>query len=60
MKALWKGSISFGLVHIRITPDMVHKKDKCTIQYVSACKKMAKKYPGKILPKDIEKKMVIM
>jgi DNA end-binding protein Ku len=53
MKAIWKGSISFGLVNIpiklysgtqshRIELDMVRQKDKCQIQYVRVCKKDGK------------------
>jgi DNA end-binding protein Ku len=56
MKALWKGSISFGLVSIpvklysgsvthRIDLDMIRKKDHCAIEYVRVCKKDGKEVP---------------
>ncbi|MCR5862236.1 hypothetical protein LRS05_08800 [Flavobacterium sp. J372] len=71
MKALWKGSISFGLVNIPIklysgtqahnlNLDMIRAKDKCAIQYVRVCKKMVRKYRGMILPKATKRKMVTM
>lgn len=56
MKALWKGSVSFGLVNIpvklysgavshHIDLDMIRKKDHCAIQYVRVCKKDGKEVP---------------
>lgn len=53
MKALWKGSISFGLVNIPIklysgtqahnlSLHMIRQKDKCAIEYVRVCKKDGK------------------
>ncbi|MEL1244611.1 Ku protein [Flavobacterium sp. DGU11] len=66
MKALWKGSISFGLVHIpiklysgtqthRIALDMVREKDKCAIQYVRVCKKDGKEVPWEEIAKGYRK-----
>lgn len=66
MKALWRGSISFGLVHIpvklysgtqthRIALDMVRKKDKCAIQYVRVCKKDGKQVPWEDIAKEYRK-----
>ena len=66
MKALWKGSISFGLVHIpiklysgtqshRIALDMVREKDKCPIQYVRVCKKDGKEVPWDDIAKGYRK-----
>jgi DNA end-binding protein Ku len=66
MKALWKGSISFGLVHIpiklysgtqthRIALDMVRQKDKCAIQYVRVCKKDGKEVPWEDIAKGYRK-----
>lgn len=53
MRAIWKGSISFGLVNIpiklysgtqshRVNLDMVRQKDRCKIEYVRVCKKDGK------------------
>ncbi|MFD2602571.1 non-homologous end joining protein Ku [Flavobacterium suzhouense] len=66
MKALWKGSISFGLVHIpiklysgtqshRLALDMVRKKDKCAIQYVRVCKKDGKEVSWEDIAKGYKK-----
>ncbi len=56
MKAIWKGGISFGLVHIpvrlysgatthRVDLDMIRRKDQCKIQYVRICKQDGKEVP---------------
>ena len=66
MKALWKGSISFGLVHIpiklysgtqvhNISLDMVRQKDKCPIQYIRVCKKDGKEVPWEDIAKGYRK-----
>jgi len=66
MKALWKGSISFGLVNIpvklysgsvthRINLDMVRKKDHCAIEYVRVCKKDGKEVPWDEIAKGYKK-----
>lgn len=66
MKAIWKGSISFGLVNIpiklysgtqshRIELDMVRQKDKCQIQYVRVCKKDGKEVPWEDIAKGYRK-----
>lgn len=66
MKAIWKGSISFGLVNIpirlysgtnshRINLDMVRQKDKCAIQYVRVCKKDGKEVPWDEIAKGYRK-----
>ncbi len=66
MKALWKGGISFGLVHIpvrlysgsvahRIDLDMIRKKDQCSIQYVRICKKDGKQVPWEDIAKGYKK-----
>lgn len=66
MKALWKGSISFGLVNIpirlysgtsvhRIALDMVREKDQCPIQYVRVCKKDGKEVPWEDIAKGYRK-----
>lgn len=66
MKALWRGSISFGLVHIpikiysgtqthRIALDMVRKKDKCAIKYVRVCKKDGKEVSWEDIAKGYRK-----
>ena len=66
MKAIWKGSISFGLVNIpiklysgtnshRIDLDMIRKKDKCPIQYVRVCKKDGKEVPWEDIAKGYRK-----
>ncbi|MES2487748.1 MAG: Ku protein [Bacteroidota bacterium] len=66
MKAIWKGSISFGLVNIpiklysgtqthRIALDMVRQKDKCQIQYVRVCKKDGKEVPWDDIAKGYRK-----
>lgn len=66
MKAIWKGSISFGLVNIpiklysgtqshRIELDMVREKDKCQIQYVRVCKKDGKEVPWEDIAKGYRK-----
>jgi DNA end-binding protein Ku len=66
MKALWKGSISFGLVNIpvrlysgsvshRVDLDMVRKKDHCAIEYVRVCKKDGKEVPWDEIAKGYKK-----
>ena len=66
MKAVWKGSISFGLVNIpvrlytgvsshRIELDMVREKDQCPIQYVRVCKKDGKEVPWEDIAKGYQK-----
>lgn len=66
MKALWKGSISFGLVNIpirlysgtnqhRVDLDMIRQKDKCPIQYVRVCKKDGKEVPWDDIAKGYRK-----
>jgi len=66
MKALWKGSISFGLVNIpirlfsgsithRIDLDMVRKKDQCAIEFVRVCKKDGKEVPWDQIAKGYRK-----
>ena len=66
MKALWKGSISFGLVNIpvrlfsgtnqhRVELDMIRQKDKCPIQYVRVCKKDGKEVPWEDIAKGYRK-----
>lgn len=66
MKAIWKGSISFGLVHIpiklysgtqshNINLDMIREKDKCPIQYVRVCKKDGKEVPWEDIAKGYRK-----
>lgn len=66
MKALWKGSISFGLVNIpvklfsgsvthRIDLDMIRKKDHCAIEYVRVCKKDGKEVPWDEIAKGYRK-----
>jgi DNA end-binding protein Ku len=66
MKAIWKGSISFGLVNIpirlysgtsdhRIALDMVREKDKCPIQYIRVCKKDGKEVPWEDIAKGYRK-----
>jgi DNA end-binding protein Ku len=66
MKALWKGSISFGLVNIpvrlysgsqthRIDLDMVRKKDHCQIEYVRVCRKDGKEVPWDEIAKGYKK-----
>src|SRR4028118_1007120 len=66
MKALWKGSISFGLVNIpiklysgatthRIDLDMVRKKDQCAIEFVRVCKKDGKEVPWEDIAKGYKK-----
>ncbi|MCO6149252.1 Ku protein [Flavobacterium sp. NRK1] len=66
MKALWKGSISFGLVNIpvrlysgtnshRINLDMIRQKDQCPIQYVRVCKKDGKEVPWDEIAKGYRK-----
>jgi DNA end-binding protein Ku len=66
MKAIWKGSISFGLVNIpiklysgtqshRIELDMVRQKDKCQIQYIRVCKKDGKEVPWDEIAKGYRK-----
>jgi DNA end-binding protein Ku len=66
MKAIWKGSISFGLVNIpiklysgtnqhRIDLDMIRKKDQCPIQYVRVCKKDGKEVPWEDIAKGYRK-----
>lgn len=66
MRALWKGSISFGLVNIpiklysgtnphAIDLDMVRKKDHCPIQFVRICKKDGKEVPWNDIAKGYKK-----
>lgn len=66
MKAIWKGSISFGLVNIpiklysgtsahNINLDMIREKDKCAIQYVRVCKKDGKEVPWDEIAKGYKK-----
>lgn len=66
MKALWKGSISFGLVNIpikvysgtiahRIDLDMIRKKDQCPIEYVRVCKKDGKQVAWEDIAKGYQK-----
>lgn len=66
MKALWKGSISFGLVNIpvrlysgsvthHVDLDMIRKKDHCAIQYVRVCKKDGKEVPWDEIAKGYKK-----
>ena len=66
MKAIWKGSISFGLVNIpirlysgtnqhRIDLDMIRQKHKCPIQYVRVCKKDGKEVPWDEIAKGYRK-----
>jgi DNA end-binding protein Ku len=66
MKAIWKGSISFGLVNIpiklysgtqshRVNLDMVRQKDKCKIEYVRVCKKDGKEVPWDDIAKGYRK-----
>jgi len=66
MKAIWKGSISFGLVNIpiklysgtnshNINLDMIRQKDKCAIQYVRVCKKDGKEVPWDEIAKGYKK-----
>ena len=66
MKAIWKGSISFGLVNIpiklysgtnshNINLDMIRQKDKCAIQYVRDCKKDGKEVPWEEIAKGYKK-----
>ena len=66
MKAIWKGSISFGLVNIpiklysgtnshNIDLDMIRQKDKCPIQYVRVCKKDGKEVPWDEIAKGYRK-----
>lgn len=58
MRALWKGSLSFGLIHIPIKLysatqdhginfDMLHKKDLSPIRYIRICKSDGKEIPYK-------------
>jgi DNA end-binding protein Ku len=66
MRAIWKGSISFGLVNIpiklysgtqshRVNLDMVRQKDKCKIEYVRVCKKDGKEVPWDDIAKGYRK-----
>lgn len=66
MKAIWKGSISFGLVNIpvrlfsgsvthRIDLDMIRRKDRCAIEYVRVCKKDGKEVPWEDIAKGYKK-----
>jgi DNA end-binding protein Ku len=66
MKAIWKGSISFGLVNIpiklysgtqshNVDLDMIRQKDKCQIQYVRVCKKDGKEVPWDEIAKGYRK-----
>ena len=66
MKAIWKGSISFGLVNIpirlysgtnshNINLDMIREKDKCAIQYVRVCKKDGQEVPWDEIAKGYRK-----
>lgn len=66
MKAIWKGSISFGLVNIpiklysgtqshRVNLDMVRQKDKCKIEYIRVCKKDGKEVPWDDIAKGYRK-----
>jgi DNA end-binding protein Ku len=66
MKAIWKGSISFGLVNIpiklysgatshRIDLDMIRRRDQCAIQYVRICKKDGKEVPWDEIAKGYQK-----
>jgi DNA end-binding protein Ku len=66
MKAIWKGSISFGLVNIpiklysgtnshNINLDMIRQKDKCAIQYVRVCKKDGQEVPWDEIAKGYKK-----
>lgn len=66
MKAIWKGSISFGLVNIpirlysgtnqhNIDLDMIRKKDQCAIQYVRVCKKDGQEVPWDEIAKGYKK-----
>lgn len=66
MKALWKGSISFGLVNIPIklysgtqahnlNLQMIREKDKCPIQYVRVCRKDGKEVPWEDIAKGYRK-----
>jgi len=66
MKAIWKGSISFGLVNIpiklysgtnshNINLDMIRQKDKCAIQYVRVCKKDGQEVPWDEIAKGYRK-----
>ena len=66
MKAIWKGSISFGLVNIpvklysgtnthNVNLDMIRQKDKCQIQYVRVCKKDGKEVPWEEIAKGYRK-----
>jgi len=66
MKAIWKGSISFGLVNIpiklysgtnphNIDLDMIRQKDKCNIAYVRVCKKDGKEVPWDEIAKGYRK-----
>lgn len=66
MKAIWKGSISFGLVNIpirlysgtqqhRLELDMIREKDKCPIQYIRVCKKDGKEVPWEEIAKGYRK-----
>lgn len=66
MKALWKGSISFGLVNIpikvysgtvthRIDLDMIRRKDQCPIEYVRVCKKDGKQVEWEDIAKGYQK-----
>lgn len=66
MKAIWKGSISFGLVNIpiklysgtnshNINLDMIRQKDKCNIQYVRICKKDGQEVPWDEIAKGYKK-----
>jgi DNA end-binding protein Ku len=66
MKAIWKGSISFGLVNIpiklysgtnvhAIDLDMIRQKDKCAIKYIRVCKKDGKEVPWDEIAKGYRK-----
>lgn len=66
MKAIWKGTISFGLVNIPIKLysgasssgidlNMIRRKDQCAIQYVRICKADGKEVPWDEIAKGYQK-----
>jgi DNA end-binding protein Ku len=66
MKAIWKGSINFGLVNIPIKLysgatssgidlNMIRRKDQCAIQYVRVCKADGKEVPWDEIAKGYQK-----
>lgn len=71
MRALWSGTLSFGLINIPIRLsstvqehglnfDMLHKKDLSPIQYVRICKADGKEIAYKDIVKGYEYQKGIM